>query len=136
MNTKLCSLFLFLLALSTPVSAHLAGGQDVSVDGYIVDLGHTPATITAGDPTTFLFTLANKSQVNADSVWVRIADETTQFTGTLKTNTFGSATMTQTLPRTGSYNVKTRFKKDNDVIVEHTFTINSTTETTYLPMFL
>lgn len=103
---------ILLLLAASPASAHLAGGSDVVVDGYILDFGYDPAPANADGPVTLAFNMADertKEAVSPDSVWVRIMrGGTVAFAGALEPAD-GSATVQLRLPDVGDYEVTARY---------------------------
>ncbi|HTM68475.1 MAG TPA: hypothetical protein VL426_04190 [Candidatus Binatia bacterium] len=102
----------FMLLAGSPASAHLAGGDDIVVDGRILDFGYDPAPPVAGATTTFAFNLGDETTSKAlapESVWVRIAQgDAIAFAGTLAPAN-GSATVQAVLPSPGAYDVTARY---------------------------
>ncbi|HSD12340.1 MAG TPA: hypothetical protein VLC10_02165, partial [Patescibacteria group bacterium] len=90
-----------LILLPFAASAHLAGGDDVTKDGYILDFGYDPAPPAAGAPSTFAFNLADAATdaaVAPDSVWVRfVKDGSAVIAGTFQPKN-GSVAFTAVLP--------------------------------------
>ncbi len=118
------TLALLLIPAST---AHLAGGEDVTKQGYTIDLGYEPETLRAGGKASFKLSLVNASSnepVSYESAWIRITrGEEIIFSGTLSP-TMSSVTFSTTLHESGDYNVTTRFQNEN-TLTEHTFRIHA-----------
>jgi hypothetical protein len=112
---------LVLAALPAPSSAHLAGGRDVVVDGYIVDFGHEPAPPVAGEPAALAFNLVDKetmAPVEPESVWVRIStDRDILFAGVLKPEP-ATVTFSYAFPAAGAYEIKARFSFGREEVIE------------------
>lgn len=108
-----------LILLPLSASAHLAGGDDITKDGYILDFGYDPAPPVAGAPVTFAFNLADAASlraVAADEIWVRIIkDGTAVFAGSLKPKD-GNATLTTVLPDEGRHDVTVRFTRKGKTV--------------------
>lgn len=108
-----------LVLLPVSASAHLAGGADVTKDGYILDFGYDPAPPVAGAPATFALNLADAktmTAVRADGIWVRIVkDGAAVFAGTFKP-VDGNATFTAVLPDEGRYDVTARFTRNGKTV--------------------
>lgn len=116
-----------LVLLPASASAHLAGGNDVTEDGYILDFGYDPAPPVAGEPVTFALNLADAksmSAVPAIGIWVRIIkDGKAVFAGTFKPDN-GNATFTAVLPDEGRYDVTARFIL-KDKTIENAFAVTA-----------
>jgi hypothetical protein len=104
------------LMLVIPLSfAHLAAGQDIEVDGYLVDMGQDPESITVGEPFTLMLGISNAStgeQLNPRKVWVRIMkDGTIAFAGTFSPEA-RSMSVVMSFPKEGVYTMDARFFGD------------------------
>lgn len=101
-----------IILLPIGVSAHLAGGDDVTKDGLILDFGYDPSPPVAGAPSTFAFNLADAgtdTAVAPDSVWVRfVKDGSAAFAGTFLPKD-GSVAFTAVLPDPGTYAITARY---------------------------
>jgi hypothetical protein len=124
---NLFSLFLFfILVYSYIVSAHLDGGEDKIIDGYLVDFGYSPKDLSANKPIELAFNLLDhktKEVIEPDNVWVRIAEkDNVIFSAKLFPET-KHISFLYTFPRGGTYEIKVRFKDETKKLVETDFKI-------------
>ena len=103
------------LLLSSPASAHLAGGADVAADGFILHFGYDPEVLRAGETSTFVLGLEKEGAaetVTPDAIWVRVSrGDAIVFVGTLAPVN-DNATMQTVLPEAGEHEVLARFNVD------------------------
>ena len=107
--------------------AHLDAGEDISKNGYIIDLGYTPATIHTDEPANFVINFVNettKERVNITSVWMRVLFKgEIIFAGELSPNN-GGLVFTDTFHESGEYTLDLNFKAGDEVIEQQTFLID------------
>ena len=118
-------IILLLILLCIPFSlAHLAGGEDVEKEGFIVDFGYEPGTVKEKQRSTLAFNLLNadtEELIEPSRVWVRISDkEDIVFAGNLAPQAKHVA-FSYTFPRSGSYEITARFFGGDELLVEHEF---------------
>lgn len=121
-------LFVALILFLTPlayVSAHLAGGEDVTIGKYMIDFGYEPEQAQVLIPTLISFNLlddVSKQPASFDSMWVRVsAHGEIYFTGTLKQEA-DNVLFRHTFPKEGEYEITARFMDERGkVLVEHDF---------------
>lgn len=111
-------LYAILLATATffapmAANAHMAAGQDIAVDGYILDFGYDPAIPQAGSQTTLAFNFADsetQTPLVPESVWLRISlGEELVFAGVLAPQN-GNVTLTYTFPNAGDYSIDASYR--------------------------
>jgi hypothetical protein len=111
-------LIVWLIALlAVPFAfAHLAAGQDIEVDGFLIDMGHDPEFINAGEPFTLMMTISNattQEQLDPRKVWIRIMKEEGGIEQVAFAGTFSpearSVTTVMSLPKEGIYTMDVRF---------------------------
>ncbi len=117
MGTVKALIIAAVLLLALPFSfAHLAAGQDKEVDGYLIDMGHDPEFINAGEPFTLALSISNattQEQLNPRKVWLRIMKEEEGVQKVWFAGTFSpearSVTTLMSLPGDGVYTMDVRF---------------------------
>jgi hypothetical protein len=116
-----------LLILVSTVSAHLDAGQDVVVNGYLIDFGYDPASPIIDGRTVMLFNLLNAStneSIYPDHVWVRISKgDNIMFSGQFRP-AVGSTTFTYTFSEPGKYDIDATFYGNETVLVQKTLNID------------
>ncbi|HLD18435.1 MAG TPA: hypothetical protein VJB90_00285 [Candidatus Nanoarchaeia archaeon] len=123
MKLAVFAILLFLMPLSL---AHLEGGQDVAVNGFIVDFGYDPANPQPGKLTVLAFNLVNEATgetIEPQSVWIRISEgEKVVFAGTffpqIKYVDFSYA-----FPKAEKYAIDVKFFNGTNLLAENTFDI-------------
>jgi hypothetical protein len=117
---------IFLLLLVSISYAHLAGGEDKVVDGYLVDFGHDSEMLEAGKPVILAFNLVDdttKSVIKPEDVWIRISSvDDVIFAGTFAPQP-ESVSFSYTFPAAGEYEITARFLENNATIVETDFSV-------------
>jgi hypothetical protein len=113
------------LLLATLTAGHLAAGEDITKEGYVVDLGYEPAQPVTNQRTSFLLALVNattQQPASQDSVHVRITRTDVVFSGefTARPNTPFAYTFAQP----GEYDMQVTFRNDGDDLVSHTYTLD------------
>ena len=92
--------------------AHLEAGEDKEIDGYLIDMGHDPEHISAGEPFTLMLSISNattEEQLSPRKVWVRIMKEgEVVFAGTFAPEARSVMTV-MSLPDAGPYTIDARF---------------------------
>jgi len=123
---KFFLLIVMLISSSQFAAAHLAGGDDITVDGYVVDFGYDPAEPSDADRTIIAINLLNATTnelIVPDSVWVRISNpEDITFAGTFFPES-QHVSFTYKFPHGGDYDILIRFNQDNEVFLETDFTL-------------
>jgi hypothetical protein len=123
------TLLILLVILSAgSAQAHLEGGADKVVDGYLIDFGFSPETPTARDSVIFSINLVDnetKQPVAVESAWLRIATEDRiLFAGTLHPNQ-GNVSLSQFFFEKGEYEVAIRFDDSHEeTIVQSVFDVS------------
>ena len=136
MTTKINTIIIFfiILIISNIVNAHLEGGKDKEVDGFLVDLGWDPKVPQANQKTVFVVNLFNGTideVIEPTSVWIRISSsKDVVFAGTFKPD-LGNIAFSFTFPETDVYEITTRFFDDEEIMVETDFDINVEGKTNY-----
>ncbi len=106
------TLFCALIIQLPLLSAHLAAGEDITVDGFAIDMGHDPKVIVAGEPFSLSLALSNASteeQLFPRAVWVRIMKGgNVMFAGTFSPES-GTVMTVMSLPNEGDYTIDARF---------------------------
>ena len=105
-----------LVALALPFAlAHLEAGEDKEVDGYLIDMGHDPEFINAGEPFTLSLSISNattEEQLSPRKVWVRIMkDGQVVFAATFAPEARNVMTV-MSLPEAGMHTIEARFFGD------------------------
>lgn len=121
---KLLALLLVVMLLPT-AQAHLADGEDVQVDGYLIDFGYDPAAPDDTRTTTLAFSLlslATEEPPAFDAAWVRIAGEGVTFAGTFHPENDNIA-FTYQFPDPGEYTIRVRFLNQDTIVTEYDFPI-------------
>lgn len=117
------------LGMSNSTFAHGTGVSfEETKNGYTVDIGYDES-IFAGAPSRFDFILhpddtdTVEGEVFTD-VWVRVAQgRNLFFSGDMHKPIYGSTGFTYIFPKEGVYEIFSRFQKDDDTLVESTFTV-------------
>jgi len=123
-------LFIFIILISLPITyAHLDGGTDKTVNGYIIDFGFSPEHPKTTDKVTLAFNLVNATSeevIEPTSVWVRISSsEEVVFAGTFHPETKHIA-FTYIFPEANEYEIHARFKDNDSTLVEGEFHLTVT----------
>ena len=124
---KIILFFIVLLSLLSISYAHLEAGEDKPVNGYLVDFGYAPEHPKTGEKVSFALNLVNETTgepVDADRVWLRIAQEEVLFAGTLAAPD-ANAAFTYIFPKAGSYEITVRFQKDDRALAEADFSMDA-----------
>jgi len=126
--TKLLIISVILFCISSiAVSAHLDAGEDVTVNGYMIDFGYTPEKPLMNDKTILLFNLLNSTtneSLDPDHVWVRISDKNdVVFSGQFRPIN-KAVTFTFTFAKPGPYEVMATFYDNNSSLVQKTFILD------------
>ena len=115
------------LFVSFIVSAHLEGGKDKAVNGYLIDFGYDPKNPIANEKTIIVISLFNETTqevIEPTKVWIRISSSNdVVFAGTFKPETQNIA-FSFTFPESGTFEITTRFFEDENLIVEADFDLN------------
>ncbi len=116
---------LTILILTLPLAqGHLASGEDITKNGYIIDFGYEPENPRAGDQVKINVNLVNATTEKAivlDNVWMRTSkNNTITDTGNYNPNVNNVIT-TQTFAEPGTYEITIRFEKNQTTLVEHDF---------------
>lgn len=128
------SFFLFLLLIlggfTTVAFAHVVGvSYEDNKAGYKIDIGYDQL-INQGTPARFDFALtlldpnATTTELFTD-VWVTfLKNKTLYFAGDIHKPVYGSTGFTYVFPEPGTYTVSARYQKQDDSIVEDSFTVD------------
>ena len=116
---------LLILLLILPLAfAHLEGGEDRVKDNYIIDFGYEPIP-KAEEKVTLAFNLLNASTdeiIPFTDVWLRISSKEV----VLSTNIIQQAdhvALTYTFPYPDTYDIKIRFRNNDNLLVEEDFSL-------------
>jgi len=125
---KICLIsFIFFVFNLFIVNAHLAGGIDKELDGYIIDLSFDPKEPQKNQKTVFAISLFNETTqevIESTKVWVRISSsKDVVFAGTFKPELQNIA-FSYTFPESGSFEISTKFFDNENLIVEADFDLN------------
>jgi len=116
------------------VNAHLEGGQDKEIDGYVVDLGWDPEFPKLNEKVAISINIANATDfdiVDPTSVWVRISSERdVVFAGTLNPK-LGNAALIYTFPEEGSFDINIRIFDKEELLIDTDFFLNVKGKTDY-----
>ena len=116
----------FLLFVSASL-AHLDGGKDIPVGGYIADFGYSPQNISAGQGAILAFNLANATTGEAmlpHSVWIRISKgNSVLLAGTFAPQS-GNVALTYVFPEGGIYDLKARYAGTESTLAEANFIVS------------
>ncbi len=108
--------------------AHLAAGEDVAQNGYLIDFGYAPFPVHQADTIDLALNLVNEttnSTINPTSVWLRVSnDDLIVFAGELRPKN-GHIIISLALPNPGEYYILARFKEEQAILAEHTFKITA-----------
>lgn len=132
------SLFLFSLALvlsaassPLPARAHLAAGEDVELQGYLIDFGFSPKRITVQEDSVMAFELKREDGVPQpfDQLWLTVThDGRETLAATLSPDSPGKTSIKSQFPEAGTYDVTARFttgmEGTPEELVSHTFQIS------------
>lgn len=126
MKLKLLVLgFLFLFQFSL-IAAHLEGGKDEVIDGYLVDFGYSPENPSTKEATFISFNLLNDSSretIDLTSVWMRISNsKEVVFSGEIKAEN-GNVFLNYKFPYGDDYEITSRFLNGEETVLETDFTI-------------
>ncbi|MAF36051.1 hypothetical protein CL622_02945 [archaeon] len=134
---RLVLLVLVGLCLITTSYGHLASGQDITVNEYLVDYGVSEEVVIEKETVSMSFALYNKTlddPIYVDNVWVRISKEDSiLFVGTIKAED-GPVFVTYQFPEKGLYEIKMRFLTPENETVETT--IKQTVESKPMSSFV
>ena len=135
MTTKInTTIIFFIILISGVANAHLEGGKDKEVNGYVIDLGYDPKVPQANQKIIFVVNLFNETTdevIEPTSVWIRISSsKDVVFAGTFKPD-LGNIAFSFTFPETDAYEITTRFFDDEEIMVETDFDINVEGKTNY-----
>lgn len=125
MKKLIFTFFLALILISSPSAyAHLDGGEDVTLGGYLIDFGFSPEQPKITDKVTLAFNLvddATKEIIEPTSVWIRISSpKDVIFAGTFHPEAKHVA-FTYIFPEANNYEILVRFKENDKTLVETTF---------------
>ena len=119
----LITIFIFIVPFS---NAHLEGGSDVVVNGYLLDFGYEPANLEVGKNSILAFNLVNETTeeiIVPESVWVRISKgDKIFFAGTFFPEA-KNVNFAYIFPEPGDYEIKARFKEGDVMLAEHVFDV-------------
>ena len=117
---------IFVLICFNSVYAHLDAGQDKAANGYLIDLGYTPAELISMEKASFALNLVNdttKDPIGIDKVWIRISgSKDTVFAGNFYPE-FESVAFTFTFPYPDTYEMSTKFFVGDALAAEANFNI-------------
>ncbi len=134
---RLLFILLFLASLAT---AHLAGGEDKTLNGYLVEFGFEPETLFAQQHSFLSFNLVNASSlqpINYSSAWIRISQgNDVVFAASNLLPTFGNVALTYSFPSGGNYVVDVEFKNGVSSIVRTSFEVAVAEERNYSNLVL
>ena len=123
-SMSLSKAILMVLMLASVSLAHLAGGEDQNIDGYIADFGHEPENIMALRPAVISVLLGNESTEQAagvTEVWVRISSpKDVVFAGTFDAENGGSS-FSYTFPEPGLYEITARYESNGTTLLQTNF---------------
>lgn len=128
------AVFVVVLVMAILAPGAFIGGHDGGasieqvVDGYLIDIGYSPETPTAGEQTRFDFAVYNsdtQEEVDFTDIWVRILDEEDNllFAGGLNKAEFGLTGLTYLFSYPGSYEIFVRFSDGSTSVVETTASV-------------
>ena len=116
--------------------AHAHGiGQSLekTVGEYFIDVGYNTLTIEEDQSVRFDFDLMlneTREGVLFTDIWVRIMQgRQLVFAGSIKKADFGKTGISFTFPKSGEYELTTRFQKDGETLVEAPFSLTVERET-------
>jgi hypothetical protein len=117
------TIFCLLIICMLSVGAHLDAGEDVVVDGYLLDFGYTPSKLVEGEKVILAFNLVDpetEDVLDYESLWVRISNEEVVFSGTfhVEENHVGFSYI---FAESGEYKVTARFNGYDGVLAENDF---------------
>ncbi|MBS3116952.1 hypothetical protein J4421_05140 [Candidatus Woesearchaeota archaeon] len=119
--------FVFVIILTSSSLSHLDAGEDKEVGDYLVDFSYSPKEITKDNKALLTFTILDNEKrdvIEFDKVWVRIEEkENIVFTATLSSD-LDQAVLTYIFPEAGEYLITARFFKDEQKMVETSFTLS------------
>ena len=115
-------------ALPLYTNAHGVGASiEEVVDGYLIDIGYSPATIVANNQTRLdflLFVEETNEEIEYDDVWLRIEDEERLlFAGAVSRSEYGATGVSFSFPEAKNYNIFVRYNDEEGGIVEHEVTL-------------
>lgn len=118
-------LFFLITLIPLPITyAHLDGGVDKTINGYIIDFGFSPEQPRTTDRVTLAFNLMDATTeevIEPTSVWIRVSSpKEVVFTGTFHPEEKHIA-FTHTFLEANVYEILARFKDNGDTLVEAKF---------------
>ncbi|NQV92952.1 hypothetical protein HQ403_00460 [Candidatus Kaiserbacteria bacterium] len=103
----------------------LGASYEETVDGYKIDIGYEPETVTSESRVRFNFSISNEEsndEVMYSDVWVRINEGSqTVFASGIHHPEFDGAGLLYTFPKEGNYEISTRFQNGSESLAEVTF---------------
>jgi len=123
-STTIIAAALALLPLAS--SAHMAAGQDIEVDGYILDFGFAPELPVAGQLSDISINLVDaetEEPVDTDEAWVRIGGaDGFVFSGRFRP-VDGNVTFSIVIPEAGDQEVHVQFLQQGEVLLDRDVTL-------------
>lgn len=119
----------------SPAQAHLAGGQDITVDSYLIDFGYEPKEIYEGQKVLMSLNLVSadtKESQEFSHAWVQITrEEKMIFSGNLHPQIMGNITLQTLLEKAGEHEISVQFYKEQRGLVQTVFplTVKKLTDT-------
>lgn len=114
--------------LFSSVTAHLAAGEDITKNDYIIDFGFSPEELTTNKISFINVNLVNqttKEDIIYSSAWVKISDNTSSvFTGVFHAKS-GNINFQYLFPKKGNYTINIEFRNNKEEpIIDHSFNVN------------
>jgi hypothetical protein len=112
-------LVFFAFGLPGPSLAHLAGGEDKPIDGYVVDFGYDPEQPRAHEQTLLAFHLRNAETLESADythVWVRVVHDGQILSAVNVVQDDAGTNYLYTFPEGGEYTLDVEFRHDEDVL--------------------
>lgn len=132
-SAKKSFILVWLLLLIVPSFGHThnnGNSYEEEKDGFLIDIGYSPLTLTAGERARFDFSIYSLTATTSPKdlftdVWIQISkDDELHFSSNLNQPNFGPTALNILLVESGEYEIYVRYQQESNLVTDTTFAVS------------